>query len=407
MNKLLRDYLPVIFCVFLSFTQLNVYLPFINSLAIMFLGLILSFLYYKGFYKQSLLGWLCLYAVVLLVNNFIGDYYFKLITNVAEEICVLVFPAALSYFIITHKKYKMAVLLVYSFFFLIIYSAIASFIVCSMFPDPIRTSVFFLNQGEMSTLNLYYGMGMVTYKFCHALPIVIPALLYSILRSNKSKTFKITAFATLISLLLIVYLSNATTAFLLTLYALAASLFVSEKSLKATIFRIIGVMVVFVLLVIRSDLLVDLINSIGSLLPENENSYLERLNDIKLATDSGNISGDLDSRVSRYNESVSVFVEDIFFGSNMQTGEHSAILDRLACLGLVGWIPYLVYIVKNTLSQNYLLQKEIRPYFVIGASVALLLLATKNMSYWDTWFMYFCLLPVLLWLSSLDQIEVE
>ena len=406
-RKLIRDYIPIIFCVYLSFTQLKVFLPFINSLVIMALGLIISLLYYRDFYKQAYIRWIIVYAIVLVINNLFGDYYFELITNVAEEICVLLFPAALSFFIISRRKYTVATILVYAFFLLIVYSAVASFFVDTIFPDAIRTTVYLSNNEETDALNLYYSMGLVTYRFCHALPIIIPALIYAFLRSKRGILFRTMAFLTLVALLFIVYLSNATTALLLALLALVTSLLVSEKSSQTTILRLAVVTVVFIPFLISSDLLIDSLEFVGSLFTDNTNSYVERLEDIRTMGETGKATGDLGGRMDKYSISMSILEGSILIGSDMQTGEHSAILDRLACLGLIGWIPYIIYIIKNTLKQNKLLPKKVSAYYIIGASTAILMLLSKNMSDWDTWFMYFCLLPVMLWQISLGPNEVE
>lgn len=406
-RKLIRDYIPIILCVFLSFTQLKVFLPFVNTLVIMTLGFLISLLFYRDFYKQKFVLWLGVYAIVLVVNNLLGDYYFKLITNVVEEICLLVFPAALAYYIIIHKKYTAAKLLVYSFFLLIIYSSITTFIVDSMFPDAVRTSVFWSNNEDTDALNFYYSLGMVTYRYCHALPILIPALVYAIIKCKRNLIFRLLAFITIIALFLTVFLSNATTAFLLSILALLASLVVNEKSTQVTILRLTAVMFVLIPFVVSKDLLIDMLESIGSLFTDNSNSYVERLEEIKSMSSTGEASGDLGGRVDKYSISLAILEGNILLGSNVQTGEHSAILDRLACLGLVGWIPYIIYIIKNTIKQGRMLPKKVFTYYLIGAAAALIMLATKNMSNWDTWFLYFCLLPVLLWFVTLEPNEVE
>ena len=406
-RKIIRDYIPIIFCVYLSFTQLKVFLPFINSLVIMALGFIISLLYYRDFYKQAYIRWIIVYAIVLVINNLFGDYYFELITNVAEEICVLLFPAALSFFIISRRKYTVATILVYAFFLLIVYSAVASFIVDTIFPDAIRTTVYLSNNEETDALNLYYSMGLVTYRFCHALPIIIPALIYAFLRSKRGILFRTMAFITLVALLFIVYLSNATTALLLAILAFVTSLLVSEKNSQTTILRLAVVTVVFIPFLISSDLLIDSLEFVGTLFTDNTNSYVERLEDIRTMGETGKATGDLGGRMDKYSISMSILEGNILIGSDMQTGEHSAILDRLACLGLIGWIPYIIYIIKNTLEQNKLLPKKVSAYYIIGASTAILMLLSKNMSDWDTWFMYFCLLPVMMWQISLGPNEVE
>lgn len=407
MIKFIKNIIPVILCLFLSSTQLKVYLPFVNSLVVLVAGLGISLLFYRDFYKQAFISWIVLYAIVLVMNNLMGDYYFQLITNVIEELCLLLFPAALSFYIITQKQYSAASWLIFTFFILMIYSSIATFIVVMLFPDAVRTTVFLMEHEETDVLRLYYSMGMVSYKFCHALPIIIPALVYSFLRSNKMLFFRIISFIALLAVLITIYLSNAATALLLALFALVASVFVSKKSPKVTLLRLVTLGLVLIPFIVSSDLLVDLLQAIGSLFTDDKSAYIDRFEDIKSMSESGKASGDLGGRMDKYSISLSILEGNIILGSNMPTGEHSALLDRLASLGLVGWIPYMIYIIKNTLKQSKIISKKVISYFFIGAVSALIMMATKNMSNWDTWFMFFGLLPVLLWYASLDSQEVE
>lgn len=408
MVKIIKDYIPIFICIFLGFTQLKVLVPFVNSLVVMIVGLGISFLFYKMFYRQVYLIWMITYFLVLLLNNFIGDFYFSLISNVIEEICVLLFPAAFSYYVITQNKISLGKALVCSFYVLIIYSSITTFIVDMLFPNAVRSSVALLNRGEVEVLNLYYGLGMVTYKFTHALPVIIPALIFAVLKSKAKGLFRLMALLTLVAALLTIYISNATTALLLAILALASSLLISENSNETTFIRLALLIFIVMPLLINSNLLEDMLNTVSSLNGSETNDYVSRLEDLREMSDTGEAAGDLESRMDKYSISLSILKGDIFLGSDLPTGEHSAILDRLACLGLIGWVPYIIYIINIIISnKKYLLSNKVVPYYLIGVVTAILMLSTKNMSGWDMWFMFFCLLPVSLWFYSQDFYEVN
>lgn len=393
------DIIPIAICVYLCSSQLKVWLPFAKSLAVMGIGVLYSLACYHKFYQSKHLIWLLFYAAILILNTLSGDTYFKLITNVIEEIFILVLPAALSFYIIQKQKYALAKYLVVSICLLIIYSAVATFIVDTIFPDAVRTSVYWSNTNENVLLNYYYGMGMVAYRFPHALPILIPALVFILRNNQETKIFKIFAVATLFAILFIIYLSNAATPMFVALLVLIMSVFATEKNSKASISRIGILLALFIPLIFRSDIVVEFLDYVGSLFGGDTKVFSDRLEDLQAYSSQGNSAGDLGSRVNKYDISFSLFSESPIWGTNKPTGEHSAILDRLACLGFVGWIPYMVYIFKSIKKIGGLLRKKVMIYYYCGVGAGLMMLASKNMSNWDTWFLLSCLLPLMLWVS--------
>lgn len=399
-NQLDRwDIIPLAICVFLCSSQLKVWLPFAKPLAVMGIGLLYSIACYHKFYQSKHLIWLFVYAVILILNSLSGDTYFKLITNVIEELFLLVIPAALCFYIIQKQKYVLAKYLVVSICLLIIYSTITTFIVDTIFPDAVRTSVFLSNMGESALLNYYYGMGMVAYRFPHALPIIIPALVFILRNRQETKYFKILAAATLFAILFVIYLSNAATPLFVALLVLIMSIIATGRNSNNSIVKLGIMFVVFILLFFHSDIVVEFLDYVGSLLGGDTKVYSDRFEDLQAYSSQGSSTGDVGSRVIKYDISISLIVESLFLGSNEPTGQHSAILDRLACLGLVGWIPYMVYIFNSIKKIGGLLRKKLMIYYYLGVCAGLLILALKNMSNWDTWLMLFCVLPLMLWVS--------
>jgi hypothetical protein len=409
-----KDFIPIAICIFLSFTQLKTLVPFIPSLVVMALGAIYTFFVSRKFYLQSYIMWLFIYALVVVINCLFGDYYFDRITNVIEEIFVLTIPAALTYYIIKSDKLLLGKSLMYAFMFLIIYSAITTYLVVMIYPDAVRLSVYYLNIGDTETLNRLYGMGMVTYRFPHALPAFIPALVYmlkksgkiSLMDKKKKRFMRVMALTTLFFLLLVIYLSNATMATLLAIMILLASFFVVGKNNEVNVPVTIVLSLVFLPLIFSTELLTNIINYVGSLLGQ-ETLYTERFEEIKNYSQSGSASGDFGSRIDKYDISFTRFLENPIIGTDKSTGGHSAIFDRLACLGLVGWIPYILYIILIIKRQGKMLSQKIVFFFYLGIVAAIFMLATKNMSNWDTWFVATCMLPVSMWVIEKETQNLE
>ena len=402
-----KDFLLLSLCVFLCFTQLKTLLPFIPTLLLMLAGAFFTVAYSKNYYLQKYFVWAVIYVIVLAFNYFSGDKYFDNINNVVEETCVLLVPAALSYYIITNKKLKLAKWLLFSFMLLIIYSSIATFLVVQIFPDAVRYSVYLLNIGDTQTINLLYGMGMVTYRFPHAIPAFIPVLVYIIKSKGgyKRQRWKMLlrwfALISLLSLLLLVYLSNATTALLVSMLSLILSFFILGKDNKYNVPLVMVIAVLFLPFVINSDWLVSLLNDVGSILGQ-DTSFTDRFDDIRFYSQTGNAEGDLGGRFNKYDISISCFLESPLIGSDKAPGGHSAVIDRLASLGLVGWIPYILFVFAMIKKQRRLLSMQVASYYFVGVASALLILFSKDMSNWDTWFFAFCLLPVGLWVANID-----
>lgn len=409
-----KDFIPIAICIFLSFTQLRTFLSFIPSIVVMALGAVYTFFVSKKFYLQSYIVWLFIYALVVVINCLFGDYYFDRIPNVIEEIFVLTIPAALTYYIIKSDKLLLGKSLMYAFMFLIIYSAITTYFVVMIYPDAVRLSVYYLNIGNTDMLNHLYGMGMIAYRFPHALPAFIPVLVLMLkrtgknsMRNNKKRMFmRIMALTTLIFLLLVIYLSNATMATLLAVMILLASFFVVGKNNKVNVSVTIILSLVFLPLIFSSELFTNIINYVSSLLGQ-ETLYTERFEELKDYSQSGTASGDFGARIVKYDISFTRFLENPIIGTDKSTGGHSAIFDRLASLGLVGWIPYILYIISIIKRQGKMLSQKTVFFFYLGIVAAIFMLATKNMSNWDTWFVAFCMLPVSVWVIEKETQNLE
>lgn len=409
-NKLVNSIWGLLFlavCFYLLSSQLKTLYP-INNLIIVLVGFFGSIFLSPRYYGQKYMLWAFLFAYVLFINFLTGDYYFERFPNVAQEVVFLLFPSALSFYIVSKKQILLARIFLYTFIAFIIYTTIASVLVDIVYPGAIRETVYLMNTENSEILSIYYMLGLSSYKLTHALPIAISPLVMMLKNKNEFKILRILCFISIISIFILIYVSYATAPMLLATLMLVLSLFVNEKvGVKANIIKLGIGFAIFLPFLLSSDLLINSVQFIVGIFGNMGNAYIDRIEDIKNMTQTGNTSGDLGLRLNKYSISISALTGNLILGSNLQTGEHSALLDRLTSLGLVGFIPYVCFLFSQVKTTYKTLHTDSKMYYIIGVVGAIMMLLTKNMSCWDTWFMFLTLLPIILWLSKKKEIKVQ
>ena len=135
---------------------------------------------------------------------------------------------------------------------------------------------------------------------------------------------------------------------------------------------------------------------------DSETLTYHKLDDLENSLLSNEATGSLEAREEKYQSTIEVIVDNLLIGTDTEkTGGHSSIPDRLALLGLVGFIPYLLFIylqVKFTLSNIVISKKH---YYLLGMAVAIIMMSVKSMSSWPMWFLLLTILPgLLLWVDD-------
>ena len=160
-------------------------------------------------------------------------------------------------------------------------------------------------------------------------------------------------------------------------------------------------------LVLNQTVQVKVLESLSSLTQNNSLFETKRI-DIEESIMYGEVQGGVAVRQSLYAASFEAFFENPIMGVNdKKYGGHSALLDRLAMLGLLGFLPlsllfYRIY--KFTLK---CLPKESRVYYKMGFLVGIIMLSAKNMFGWAMFFFMFFLLPMLIILQDYNKSTSE
>ena len=80
----------------------------------------------------------------------------------------------------------------------------------------------------------------------------------------------------------------------------------------------------------------------------DESIYAEKIEELRLSFMEDQTIGDMEGRFDRYGQSARLFFDNIFLGSNQMPGRHSSLLDKLGTLGLIGFIPLMLFFIIRT-----------------------------------------------------------
>lgn len=397
------EWLLLLVCLFLTLKQISLMFPLIKDVVVLIAGCATLAICASKFLIRKEFFWLSLYFLVLLLNLYSGDQYFSNIGMVVEETAILFFTAAFSYYVFSNKKEKLSLLVVFVILAVIVYYSVYTNIINIENPGIVRQAVIMANE-EDSQLKSFYLQGLVNYQLPHAIPIIIPAIILNLRNNEKSTKENFFYIIVLLASLSLVYISFSATAMLLTILSLVLALLVRKDSPKNNLVRLGLISIIALPVVINTDLI---LNPLLQLFSSSDNAiYFDRLLDIQNMT-KGSSSGDLASRQDMYSITFSVLSGNIFLGTNALPGGHMVIFDRLACLGFVGWIPYILFIynhIKYTVKQ---VEKQYIIYYYIGLFVGLLMLALKGINGWEMWLLLFTILPLMIKLSKKNFLTIK
>ena len=396
----IEDYLYIVVAVCMTFT-ITERIPVVGRPWVAGpLGVLLGMYLVKIKEWKNIFVILIVYGLVVFLNFFSGDTYFDSAVMVAYELMYLFVPFTM--FLYFQRVPQSANLLKTIFIFFLIECTAVSVYADSVFPGLIRMQ----SNGDSireywSLLGPFRRMGLSSYGLPHAIPVFIPALVYIIKRqTGKHRWGGVILLLTSLSL---VYVSNSSTALILSLIVTPMSFFVSGKRGNSVLLLFVIVMP----LVLNQTVQVKVLESLSSLTQNNSLFETKRI-DIEESIMYGEVQGGVAVRQSLYAASFEAFFENPIMGVNdKKYGGHSALLDRLAMLGFLGFLPlsllfYRIY--KFTLK---CLPKESRVYYKMGFLVGIIMLSAKNMFGWAMFFFMFFLLPMLIILQDYNKSTSE
>lgn len=385
----------------LTAPQISVYLPIYSDAVMLLCTTFLLFFIDRHYINQKSFGWLLLYSLIVILNFFAGDDYFSNYIHVFEETGLLLLPSALFYYTVKHDNVKLMKWIVLLFLVHTTYVTIASSVIEAIEPGSIRYTVVWSFYGEWNTINNYLRHGLSSYMFPHALPIVIPPLILGLKSNRFSKRIKFLMLLSLISTLYLIYLSSVATALLLAVLICIMSLMVKEDTLKNNFNIILSVGIVslpILIILLNESVLLSILGFFSTIF--DNTAFASKFVDMEQSLRLNAASGDIESRMSRYQITQDALAGNFIFGTNKPMGGHSALFDRLGALGFIGVVPYVIFLYLQIKLTQYFIPVKSIIYYAIGLFAGFVMLLTKNTNNWYLWSCMFLYMPLMTILFS-------
>lgn len=250
-----------------------------------------------------------------------------------------------------------------------------------------------------------YSYFTISYEMVHIVPILVIPLFF-LYKSVESKLSKVLLIAAIVSLYVTTILSNAATPmFMLIMYVLFVVIYNPEQPLSRNAIKIAGVLfLVFILY--YSGLIISFLESFQAWLRGTMQE--SRIDEVISFLENGETEGDMNEREDRYNISLDAFhshpLSPEYNINNI--GKHSYLIDHLAAMGLIAFIPFallLFYQYRKPLKQ---LGNE-KGYYIMAYSAFIFLACAKNFFVAES-AMFICpalLIYVRRRFSCLDEVE--
>lgn len=357
------------------------------------LGVFLPMIVCKSYFSTRQFYYLVFYFIIVLLNHITGDTYFKETYGLIMNATGLFVSSSLIYYIINTKNYKLLQAIVLVVFFIIIWTAIATAFFDFSIPGIVRRAVNMKREGQGADLIGFYRYGMAEYASVHAIPILIPPLVFGIKKSER-KMQKVLYSLLLILCFMLVYFSAATGPMIVALGIIFISFIVRSGNISSNLF-VFFLLFLFLIFIVNDSMMLWLLDGIDNLIGY-EGYFHEKIIDFEDSIIYGESSGDLEGRMDLYEQTTKSISESFLFGTQSAVGGHSALLDRLASLGIVGMIPFVGFLIVEFRTIKKYIPSNGYIYFILSWISALVMLLTKNNSGWHMWFYLITVLPLLL-----------
>lgn len=358
----------VCFALFLRlFTPVRLY--FSGGLALSMFVPVICLFFFGGLYKNKKFYAACLVATIPLFLKSIGVGYFD--GYLPNIISLLFAVSCMEYYI--HKRddvfAKYTLITVYCTIFFL---AIISTPILFAMPGLNRAVMTMTVQGVKPPLLAYFT---IEYGNVHAVPVlVIPLFL---LLKRLAGLRKAILIIVLCSLYVTTVLSNASTPmFMLFMYLPILWLYNPKKS-KSENFLKLGGIAILAFVVLGTGAIPAILRGIQPYLESTMQA--RRIDEVIYFLETGDTYGDIEERSDLYSSSWESFLSHplTFEFDELKLGHHTFLLDHLAAMGIICFLPYAVLII-NRFFRPYNNMRKSKAYFILSFSAFILLACVKN-----------------------------
>ena len=334
-----------------------------------------------------------LYGGIVYFNHLSGDPYTEG-KEVLDALTLLSCGSMAYYYLVSDDQFWKKWML-FACLFVILVDLIGTLVVYIVDPEIVRMVQGMANEGDNESTLDFYKFGIVEYEVLHGLPVLIPPLVMWFREKETLRMWRIIAISSIVMIMILLFIGDATTPLLLALFALIASFFSVLGSPKRNIRRLALISVIALPFLLSDTIKLGVLDAASNI---TTGELQKKIDDAKRGMVSGQLEGDANVRSEFYKESIDAFWRNPIIGVDDMTflGGHSALLDRLGAFGLLGTIPWLLCMFLIIIFAYKHIPYRARIFYIIGIICFLLLMVLKNMSYFYTWFTFVVLMPNML-----------
>ena len=315
--------------------------------------------------------------------------------NILSESYTIIVTSCLAYYLLSYKRTQnLSKVIMWLFFIILGIYSVMTFYYSRTQPGIMRSAAMAYNQDIYES---YFLRGLAHYQFPHAIACLIPAFVLGLKKGNHPLFTKLLAFGLLGLSLVLVYITQATGALIVAVFALLLAIIARKGNTMKNTITLIIVSIFALPFMVSSDVQSGLLGFVGDLVGPS-NSYYSKIVELQSSLSGVEMEeGDISTRGALLEETLDAIIRHPILGvSDRSYGQHNALLDRWAEYGLVGFLPLLLgmfWMISLTLRKIPL---HLRTFYFIGVASSFIMMLTKNMFGWDQWFSFLVLLPVLI-----------
>ena len=396
------SYLLVFLLAALSFPIIPGWIPQLQKIWVV---LVMAFVVYVALTKKVSWGnptaCLLFSFVVLFLNAKMGDVLISSTQIAIVEVLFLYVPSAVALWCFSQENISFikTVLIVSLALFAI--EAVSSFITLQVEPMIIRTLYkIATDEGDTGIMFEYYRTGLMDYSMAHAIPILIPPLFYAykkVASTVKSKIFLLTSIAGCVFL---TWLSDSTTALMLAVLFLVIGFLTNVSDIRRNFRKLIIIGIIVLPIAASDDVQLAVLDAAETVLG-SESVFADKIEEFSYSIENkGNMTGDMQGRVDRYNKSLDMFFTNPLWGTNTKPGNHASLIDRLGAFGLLGFIPLMLFFWYSLKHISTYLPEDSLVFFIQGILAAMVMLGTKGMWNWSMFYNLFIMLPFIIYYTN-------
>ncbi len=388
-------YVFIVFC--LTFSAVK-YWPLIGITSICYaIGIALPILICRTFFNTPSFQCFIAYGLVVLLNFFAGDDYFSNANSLMIGFIGFYVSLSMSYYVFQNKDYDLLKKIVFTLLIVLLWTTVATAYFDISSPGLVRYAygVVLRGDSEETMFNPMLALGLSSYALPHCLPVLIPPFVMGLRNKSLAKMQRALAVLALACCLMLVYFSGASGPLLVSFVIVLISFIVRKGSVSSNIAIFVLALLIVAPFLFNEELLLGVLDWFDGLVGV-ESYFHKKIGDIQDSIVYGDSSGDVEARGDLYSMTIAAILENPIIGVQEGMGKHSALLDRFASLGLVGFIPLICLLVLQTKYTLRKLPSQIHIYYYVGLLAAFMMLISKNITGWGMWFFLFAAMPFLL-----------